>query len=79
MKIEAKIKYKIDGNHPDIGDLPKKYWYGKQFSYEDTYSFDDTWGMKEAVEYIKHDLKLVAGGGYNYDHIYDVDFDIKVI
>ena len=25
MKIKAKIIYKIDGNHPDIQDLPEKY------------------------------------------------------
>ena len=33
--------------------------------------------IEEAIIYIKHDLKLVAGGGYNTDHIHNVKFEIE--
>ena len=80
MKFKAKIKYKVDGNHPDIQDLPTKYWYGKEFTYEDTYIFDNReWNQKEAVLYMENDLKLVAGGGYNFSHIYDVKFTCEEV
>ena len=73
MKFKAKIKYKVDGNHPDIQDLPTEFWYGKDFTYEDTYTFDnDEWSFGEAVRYMENDMKIVAGGGYNSSHIYDV-------
>lgn len=79
MKIKAKIIYKIDGDHPDIQDLPEKYWYDKIFAYEDTYNFSSDYSLEEAVLLIKNDLKLVAGGGYNYNHIYDVKFEIEEV
>lgn len=80
MKFNAKITYKVDGSHPDIKGVPEKYWNGKVFTYEDTYSFDvSLWTHEEAVEYIKHDLQLVAGGGYNANHIYAVNFEIEEV
>lgn len=79
MKIKAKITYKIDGNHPDIDDMPEKYWYDKVFTYEDTYTFSPGYTREEAILLIKNDLKLIAGGGYNYNHIYDVEFEIEEV
>ena len=32
---------------------------------------------EDCVNYIKRDLKLVAGGGYNSDHIHNVTFEIE--
>lgn len=78
MTFKAKIIYKVDGNHPDIQDMDSSLWYDKIFTYEDEYYFHNRdWTYEEAVKYIKHDLKLVAGGGYNYNHIYDVKFEIE--
>ena len=77
MKFSAKITYKVDGNHPDIQELPTEYWYGKEFTYEDKYTFNNDWTEEEAILYMKNDLKLVAGGGYNANHIYDVEFEIN--
>lgn len=77
MKINAKISYKVDANHPDLDDLPEKYWKDKVFTYEDTYTFADWYAEKDAVEYVKGDLALIAGGGYNADHIYDVEYEIE--
>ena len=79
MKIKGKITYKVDSNHPDIQEMPEKYWYDKKFTYEDTYSFNNEWEYEEAILYIKKDLKLIAGGGYNSEHIYDVSFKIKEV
>ena len=31
------------------------------------------------IEYIKRDLMLVAGGGYNAEHIHNVNFEIKQV
>ena len=79
MKINAKISYKVKPTHPDIQDMPEKYWKDKVFTYEDISTFDEDWGWdyESAVARIKQDLKLIAGGGYNSDHIYDVEFTIK--
>ena len=46
-------------------------------SFDDTYTFDDSYTEEECINYIKRDLKLVAGGGYNSDHIHNVTFEIE--
>ena len=71
MKIEykAKIKYFIKPEHPDIQYL--KDWYvGKEYEFDDVYYIEDFFEKEEVIEYIKHDLRLVAGGGYNPYNIY---------
>ena len=82
------IKCTVDSDHPDykyMTDEQKKN--GLEFT--DTYTFDiydpitNHWGYwtvdetDAMLEYMKHDLALVAGGGYNTDHIHNVEFDIK--
>lgn len=79
MKYYGKITYEIDEFHPDVN-----YWYkGKVLEYEDTYEFDERLYSPEDhkmfVNYIKKDLKLVAGGGYNTDHIHNVKFEIRKV
>ena len=77
MKINAKIKYKVKPTHPDLGDLPEHLWKNKVFTYDDEYTFDDDdWGEEDAKAYIRRDLALVAGGGYNAKHIYDVEYEM---
>ena len=49
----------------------------KTFTFSDTYTFNSDYTEEEAIIYIKHDLKLVAGGGYNTDHIHNVKFEIE--
>ena len=39
----------------------------------------DDYTKEEIESYIKRDLRLVAGGGYNSDHIHNVTFDIERI
>lgn len=76
MKYHGKITYTIDKNHPDI-----KYVEGwteeKIFTFEDTYTFNNDYPEESMKEYIKRDLKLVAGGGYNTDHIHNIKFEIQ--
>ena len=76
MKYHGKITYEIDENHPDAGVWCKE----NVFEYEDTYEFDERLYSPEDhdmfVNYIKRDLKLVAGGGYSTDHIHNVMFNI---
>lgn len=81
MKIQykAKIIFTMDKDHPD-----KKYvqdWTEeKQFTFEDVYTFTtEDYTKEDKYNYMKNDLMLVAGGGYNTDHIHNVEFEIKQI
>ena len=67
---EASIYYDMKENHPDL-HLVKD---SKNKSFTDTYEIetDTLWG--EPIEYIKGDLKLIAGGGYSCDTIENVRF-----
>lgn len=80
MKFAAKIIYKVKPTHPDIGDMTEELWKDKEFTYEDIYDYSDSmWEREDAIEDMKEDLMGIAGGGYNWDHIYDVKFEIEVI
>ena len=80
-EITATIYYTIDKNHPD-----RKYMNNGSTSiirtFTDTYLFPteekrSVWykADREAMErYIKSDLRLVAGGGYDSKHIHNVKF-----
>lgn len=82
MKYDAKIYYTMDKNHPDIKYI-KDWTENKEFDFNDTYTFNDEIYENEDEEmilnYIKRDLRLIAGGGYNSDHIHNVRFEIKKI
>ena len=80
-KYHGKITYTIDKDHPDIKYV-EDYTEEKIFTFEDTYSFDESrnleWQEESNIKaYIKRDLKLVAGGGYNTDHIHNIKFEIN--
>lgn len=77
-QYQGKISYTIDKEHPDIKYV-KDWTENKVFTFEDTYTFNDNYLEEEIVDYIKHDLKLVSGGGYNTEHIHNVTFEIKRI
>ena len=73
-KIKARIQWEIDAGHPDVGYVSGGWHEGEVFTYEDTYHFNnDMWNDYDSmVEYIDHDLRLIAGGGYSTDHIHNV-------
>jgi len=74
----GKISCTIDKEHPDIGYI-KDWTEDKFYVFDDEYTFDDDYTEEEIALYIKRDLSLVAGGGYNTNHIHNVVFEIKRI
>lgn len=75
-KYHGKITYTIDKDHPDIKHVAD-YTEKKIFTFEDTYSFDGEYPEENIKAYIKQDLMLVAGGGYNTEHIHNIKFEIN--
>ena len=49
------------------------------YTYKDIYTMDSDYfeSKEEIIDYIKNDLKLVSGGGYNSKHIHNIKFNIK--
>lgn len=76
MKYHGKISFTIDKEHPDI-EYVKDWTEGKVLTIEDTYTFNSDYPKESIIAYIKNDLSLVAGGGYNTDHIHNVKFEIE--
>lgn len=66
-EFKAKIIYKILPTHPDKDYVVGGYDPEKYYEYEDTYKIDIDYfnGLSDVYSYIKRDLRLVAGGGYN--------------
>lgn len=75
VTIRGKIEYTIDKDHPDIKCV-ENWTGGKVFTYEDEYTFSDIYNEDDMWNYIKNDLALVAGGGYNADHINIIKYTI---
>ena len=80
VKVKATIKYHIKETHPDIQYIQD--WDPlKDYEYSDVYEFDTSyfaWQCKEEREaYMKHDLALVAGGGYTTDHIWGLKYTFE--
>ena len=76
MKYHGKISFTIDKEHPDIKYV-KDWTEDKVLTIEDTYTFDGDYSKENIIAYIKNDLSLVAGGGYNTDHIHNIVFEIE--
>lgn len=76
MKYHGKISFTIDKGHPDIKYVTD-WEEDKVFTLDDVYTFNDDYTDEEIIPYIKRDLSLVAGGGYNTDHISNVTFEIE--
>ena len=75
MKIHGKITYTVDAAHPDIKYI-KGWSENKILNFEDIYTFDDCYTFEDVENYVKSDLSLIAGGGYNSEHIHNVIFEI---
>lgn len=71
--IKATIEYDTKANHPDEPT-------GLRLKFTDTYhvDMDRFYDMDSVKSYIKHDLALVAGGGYETNTIENVNFIIEV-
>lgn len=77
IKIKGVIRFKMKANHPDIDEVPEEN-RGKEMVFIDTYYInpDYFWGDDHIESYIKHDLALTAGGGYDTDTITDVKYEL---
>lgn len=77
-KIYAKIEYKIKKNHPDIKYV-KDWSKDKIYEFDDTYYIDNDYFYCEdqIKSYIKHDMELVAGGGYDTKGIEIVNYETR--
>lgn len=72
----AEITYTIDKNHPDVGCMAD-WTKDKIFKYDDEYYFNpEIYTKSDAKEYIKRDLSIIAGGGYNSKHVHNKKFRI---
>lgn len=78
-KIKGTIYYKVKPTHPDITeDDIEDGVLDKTLEFTDFYTIDPDkfWCGDHIDQYVKHDLALVAGGGYDTDHIYDVKYKL---
>ena len=75
-EYKATIYYHIDELHPDYKYIanPKQ-----ELKFEDVYKFPIDYSTDYCIEIIKEDLKLIAGGGYNYKHIHHIKFEITEV
>ena len=78
MKIHGKITFIVDSEHPDIKYI-KDWSESKILTFDDVYTFDDCYTFEDVEGYVKNDLSLIAGGGYNSRHIHNVKFEISRI
>ena len=78
MKIHGKITYTVDAEQPDIQYI-KGWSENKILNFLDIFTFDDCFTFEYIENYVKSDLSLIAGGGYNSEHIHNVNFEISRI
>lgn len=76
MKIKAKLTFTVTKDNPDFKYINDE---NKILEFEDTYTFEDTYDIEDAIRYIKHDMLLVAGGGYSTQHVNVIEWDIERI
>lgn len=75
-RFYGKITFTMDKEHPDIKCV-ENWTEDKVFEFADYYEFSMDYTKDEIESYIKQDLKLVAGGGYDTEHIHNVNFEIR--
>lgn len=75
-RFHGKITFTMDKEHPDVKCV-EDWTEDKVMKFADYYEFSTDYTKDEIESYIKHDLMLVAGGGYNTDHIHNVTFEIR--
>lgn len=72
ITISATITYTIDTGHPDIGCMTD-WTPEKVYTYSDTYTFDTVFfpTISDMKHYIRRDLLMIAGGGYDARHVHN--------
>lgn len=76
QKIKATIRYNTDAQHPDTNGRALN-----NQEYTDVYTIntDYFYGPEDIQDYIKQDLLLVAGGGYDWKHINNYKFTLRSV
>lgn len=76
-EYKAVIKWHVKDTHPDYKEC--KLDTEEEYSFDDTYIIDMGYfyGEDDVISYIKRDLALVAGGGYDTEHITGVEYNIN--
>lgn len=71
----ATIYYRMKGNNPDWGYV-KDHRKTLNMDYTARFDLNWWWGEDDIIEHLKHELMLMAGGGYSTDTIKNVRFEI---
>ena len=79
MIIKAKLTYTIKATHPDFQYLTESWTPEKRFTDEETWHInpDYFYGEEDIEDYIKENMLLTAGGGYDWDGIDNIEFEMK--
>lgn len=80
IKLWMKITFTVDKGHPDYEYMYDEVPGVTQHTFYDTFTFrhldaEDKVDKRIALDFAKRDLKLVAGGGYNWKHIHNAKFN----
>ena len=79
MIIKAKLTYTIKPTHPNFQYLDESWLPEKRFTDEDTYHInpDCFYGEEDIEDFIKENMLLTAGGGYDWKGIDNIEFEMK--
>lgn len=77
-KIKGKIFYMVDKGHPDYQHIKNP---DEVQEFDDIYILDGNYfcTLADCKHCIKRDLSLIAGGGYNTEHIHNVKFEFETL
>lgn len=84
LKLKGTIDYTIDKDHPDyagqlnchVSDVMTFSIYDPLFNPSGYWAMGDLKAMKQKL---KEHLMLVAGGGYDINHIHDVKYHVEFV
>lgn len=81
MTIKAKLTYTIKPTHPDFQYLTESWTPEKKFTDEDVWHInpDCFCGEEDIEDYIKETMLLTAGGGYDWNGIDNIEFEMKEV
>ena len=79
IDYKAKLNYTVKETHPDFEYLNDPNWTPEKiYEDKDGYHIDPEhyYDEDDIVDYIKEDMLLIAGGGYNWNGIDNIRFEI---
>lgn len=78
VKIKGTIFYTVDKSHPDYQYIKNPNEVQK---FSDVYTFDTRFFPDKLSReyYMENDLALIAGGGYNTEHIHNITFEFEKV